>query len=194
MTDVNHKMDIMTVETFGPVMPIMIVNSEDEAVMLANDSEYGLAASVWSPNLRRCEAIARDLNTGTVLMNDCLFSHASPQVPWGGTKKSGIGRSHGQFGLLDLVNIKHICTDSAGGGNRVWCIPMVKRGKGGSGGIKLLHGSNILTKFKGMIEFVGNLFKTRGRRVVQDIYSRTPRKQRTIGNNENAMQLHVAPR
>jgi succinate-semialdehyde dehydrogenase/glutarate-semialdehyde dehydrogenase len=160
MTDVNHKMDIMTVETFGPVMPIMIVNSEDEAVMLANDSEYGLAASVWSPNLRRCEAIARDLNTGTVLMNDCLFSHASPQVPWGGTKKSGIGRSHGQFGLLDLVNIKHICTDSAGGGNRVWWYPYGQtRVKVAQGGIKLLHGSNILTKFKGMIEFVGNLFK-----------------------------------
>ncbi len=160
MTDVNHKMEIMTVETFGPVMPIMIVNSEDEAVMLANDSDYGLAASVWSPNLRRCEAVARDLNTGTVLMNDCLFSHASPQVPWGGMKKSGIGRSHGQFGLLDLVNIKHICTDSAGGGNRVWWYPYGKtRVKVAQGGIKFLHGSNVLTKLKGMFDFVGNLFK-----------------------------------
>jgi hypothetical protein len=149
MTDVNHKMEIMTVETFGPVMPIMIVNSEDEAVMLANDSDYGLAASVWSPNLGRCEAVARDLNTGTVLMNDCLFSHASPQVPWGG-----------QFGLLDLVNIKHICTDAAGGGNRVWWYPYGKtRVKVAQGGIKLLHGSNILTKLNGMFEFVGNLFK-----------------------------------
>ena len=160
LTGVNHKMDIMTKETFGPVMPIMIVSSEDEAVSMANDSEYGLAASVWSPNLRRCEAVARDLNAGTVLMNDCLFSHASPQVPWGGVKKSGIGRSHGQYGLLDLVNIKHICTDSAGGSDRVWWYPYGEsRVKVAKSGIKFLHGSNIFSKLSGLITFLANLYK-----------------------------------
>lgn len=160
MTGVNHKMDIMTKETFGPVMPIMIVNSEDDAVVMANDSEYGLAASVWSPNLRRGEAVARDLNTGTVLMNDCLFSHASPQVPWGGIKKSGIGRSHGHFGLLDLVNIKHICTDSAGGGDRIWWYPYGEsRVQVAKSGIKFLHGSNIFARLSGMVNFAANFLK-----------------------------------
>ncbi len=68
----------------------MIVDTEDEAVELANDSEFGLTASVWGKNLARAEGIARDLNVGTVLLNDCLFSHAAPQLPWGGLKKAAL--------------------------------------------------------------------------------------------------------
>jgi succinate-semialdehyde dehydrogenase/glutarate-semialdehyde dehydrogenase len=159
LTGVNHSMAIMTEETFGPVLPIMIVETEDEAVHLANESEYGLCASVWSPNLKRCEAVARDLNVGTVLINDCLFSHASPQVPWGGVKKSGFGRSHGQFGLLDLVNIKHICSDGSGGGGRIWWYPYGSpRVKIAQGGINMLHGS-FFQRIEGFCKFATNMLK-----------------------------------
>jgi len=98
LAKVNHSMRIMNDETFGPVLPFMIVDSEAEAIRLANQSEYGLSASIWASNLGRAKAIARQLNCGTVFINDSLFSHAVPQLPWGGVKKSGFGRSHSQFG------------------------------------------------------------------------------------------------
>jgi acyl-CoA reductase-like NAD-dependent aldehyde dehydrogenase len=154
----NHKMKVMTAETFGPVMPIMIVDSEDEAVELANDSEYGLTATVWAGKLNRAECVARDLNVGTVLINDCLFSHATPQLPWGGLKKSGFGRSHSVFGLYDLCNIKHISIDSAGGAHRVWWYPYSKsKIKMAQGGIQLLHGK-LTKRTGGLVNFVGNMF------------------------------------
>src|SRR5262249_22506986 len=79
VTDVNHSMTIMTEETFGPVLPVMLVNSEDEAVELANQSDYALCASVWGHNLGRAEDVARDLEAGTVFINDALFAFACPQ-------------------------------------------------------------------------------------------------------------------
>jgi succinate-semialdehyde dehydrogenase/glutarate-semialdehyde dehydrogenase len=160
LTNVNHTMDIMTRETFGPVMPIMIVDTEDEAVARANDSDYGLCASVWAGGLSRAEAVARDLQVGTVLINDCLVSHAMPQVPWGGLKKSGFGRSHSHFGLMDLVNIKHISIDSSGGARRIWWYPYgPTRVKTARGGLKFLHGTFPLGKIKGLFIFVWNMFR-----------------------------------
>lgn len=156
LTNVDHSMDVMTKETFGPVLPVMVVNSEDEAIELANDSEYGLSASIWTKNLTNAEDIARDLEVGTVFINDGLFSFACPQLPWGGLKKSGFGRTHSYFGLLDLVNIKHITIDSAGGPTRLWWYPygharieIVKAGAA------LLHG-DVPHKVKGLFDFVIN--------------------------------------
>jgi succinate-semialdehyde dehydrogenase/glutarate-semialdehyde dehydrogenase len=159
ITNVTHDMEIMTHETFGPVMAIMTVETEDEALELANDSEYGLCGSVWGNNLERMEAIARDMHVGTVTINDCLITHAVPQVPWGGTGKSGIGRSHSQFGLLDLVNIKHINTDTAGGAHRLWWHPYTaSRIATARGGLKFLHG-DIIGKPLGLLSFLGNMFR-----------------------------------
>ena len=156
ITNVNHSMELMQNETFGPVMPIMVVDSEDEAVELANDSEYGLCASVWGNKSERMDAIARDLNVGTVTINDCLVTHAIPQVPWGGSGKSGIGRSHSHFGLIDLVNIKHINKDFAGGAYRMWWHPYSKsRLATAQGGLKYLHGS-LLHKPGALIKFLLN--------------------------------------
>ncbi|HEY9784051.1 MAG TPA: aldehyde dehydrogenase family protein [Candidatus Obscuribacterales bacterium] len=159
LVNVNHNMDIMRRESFGPVLPIMIVETEDEAVELANDSEFGLTGSVWTKNLPRAEAIGRDLNVGTVLINDCLFSHASPQLPWGGLKKSGFGRSHSTFGLIDLVNIKHINLDAAGGPHRMWWFPYGQpRVKTVRGGLKFLHGS-FFGRIPGFFSFIFNMFR-----------------------------------
>lgn len=160
LANVTSKMDVMTQETFGPVLPIVIVETEDEAVELANDSEYGLCASVWGKDLTRAEAIARDLNVGTVLINDVLISHACPQVPWGGMKKSGIGRSHSNFGLLDLVNIKHISLDASGGASRIWWYPYgPSRIRTARAGLKFLHGSFPFGKLKGLFSFLANMFQ-----------------------------------
>ncbi|MGH9551988.1 MAG: aldehyde dehydrogenase family protein, partial [Terriglobales bacterium] len=158
LTNVTHDMAIMKEETFGPVMPIMVVESEDQAIELANDSEFGLTASVWSGNLERSEAVARDVRAGTVTLNDCLITHAIPQVPWGGMGHSGIGRSHSQFGLMDLVNIKHISIDGAGGPHRLWWHPYgPSRVATARGGLKFLH-SGIIGKPLGLLSFIGNMF------------------------------------
>lgn len=158
ITEVDHTMEVMKEETFGPVMSIMVVESEDEAVELANDSEYGLCASVWGNNMTRMEAIARDLNVGTVTINDCLFTHAVPQVPWGGMGESGVGRTHSHLGLQDLVNVKHISTDSAGGAHRLWWYPYgPSRVATARGGLKFLHG-DIVGRPMGLFSFIGNMF------------------------------------
>lgn len=160
LTGVNHRMKIMTEETFGPVLPIMIVDTVSEAVALANDSIYGLTASVWSSNLKRAKDVARDLDAGTVYVNDCLFSHAVPEAPWGGLKKSGLGRSHSQFGLFDLVNIKYISSDTSDGMNRIWWYPYGKaKIKSARGGIRFLYGSSLAAKWQGFWDFVSFYFR-----------------------------------
>jgi delta 1-pyrroline-5-carboxylate dehydrogenase len=90
------------------VLPIMTFKTEEEVIKLANDSEYGLNAYLWSKNRTRAEKVASKIAAGTVNINDSLFTHALPQTPWGGPKLSGMGRTHGTFGLLDLVQIRHV--------------------------------------------------------------------------------------
>ncbi len=106
LTDVTHDMRIMREEIFGPVLPIVVVDSEDEAITLANDSDFGLGASVWTSDRRRGERIARELESGMVWINDHMFSHGACQCSWGGVKESGLGRTHSKFGLYECVNIK----------------------------------------------------------------------------------------
>lgn len=161
MTKVNHTMRIMNEETFGPVLPFMIVDSEEEAIRLANQSDYGLSASVWTKDIGRAKAIARKLNTGTVFINDNLFSHAVPQLPWGGIKKSGFGRAHSYFGLLDLVNIKHVSVDRASeSAHQMWWYPY-NNDKITSllGGLQFFHSQSPVKRAKGLYAFVSEMMR-----------------------------------
>jgi acyl-CoA reductase-like NAD-dependent aldehyde dehydrogenase len=106
LTGVTHDMRIMREEIFGPVLPLITVESEDEAIALANDSEFGLGASVWTLDRARGDRIARRLESGMVWLNDHMFSHAACSCSWGGVKDSGLGRSHSKFGLWECVSIK----------------------------------------------------------------------------------------
>jgi succinate-semialdehyde dehydrogenase/glutarate-semialdehyde dehydrogenase len=106
LTGVTHEMRIMREEIFGPVLPIVVVDSEDEAVALANDSRFGLGASVWTSDRSKGERISRELEAGMVWINDHMFSHGACQCSWGGVKESGLGRTHSKFGLYECVNIK----------------------------------------------------------------------------------------
>ena len=106
LTDVTHEMRIMREEIFGPVIPIVVVDSEDEAVTLANDCVFGLGASIWTSDRSKGERIATELESGMVWINDHMFSHGACQCSWGGVKDSGLGRSHSKFGLYECVNIK----------------------------------------------------------------------------------------
>jgi acyl-CoA reductase-like NAD-dependent aldehyde dehydrogenase len=106
LTGVTHEMRIMREEVFGPVLPIVTVDSEEEAVELANDSEFGLGASVWTSDRQRGERIGRRIESGMVWINDHSFSHGACQCSWGGVKNSGIGRSHSKFGFYECTNVK----------------------------------------------------------------------------------------
>src|SRR2546423_4125411 len=108
LVNVDHSMAVMREETFGPVLPIMTFETADEAVRLANDSIYGLTASVWTRDSRRGRLIAEQLEAGTVMVNEVLYTHALAQTPWGGMKQSGLGRTHGRLGLLELVAPQHV--------------------------------------------------------------------------------------
>lgn len=108
VTNVDHSMELMTEETFGPVLPIMTFKTDNEAVRLANDSIYGLTASVFTSDLKRGRALAERIDAGTVMVNEVVYTHAVAQTPWGGVKQSGYGRTHGRLGLLELVTPQHI--------------------------------------------------------------------------------------
>jgi acyl-CoA reductase-like NAD-dependent aldehyde dehydrogenase len=99
LTGVDHSMECMTEETFGPTLPIMKVADADEAVRLANDSPYGLAASVWTRDLARGEEIARQVQSGAVCVNDAQINYVALELPMGGWKDSGLGQRHGAPGI-----------------------------------------------------------------------------------------------
>ncbi len=97
---------VMKEEVFGPVAPVVVVRSEDEAVRIANDTEFGLGASIWSRDTDRAEKLAARIQTGFVAINDMVKS--DPRLPFGGVKKSGIGRELSGYGLKEFVNVKTI--------------------------------------------------------------------------------------
>ncbi len=111
LVGVDHSMRVMREETFGPLLPIMTVPSVDRAVELANDSEYGLTASVWSRDAARAREVASRLEAGVVTINDCVYTYGDPSAPFGGVKNSGIGRTHGRLGLREMVRPKFVAGD-----------------------------------------------------------------------------------
>jgi acyl-CoA reductase-like NAD-dependent aldehyde dehydrogenase len=99
LVDVDHTMTAMTEETFGPTLPIMKVRDEEEAVRLANDSPYGLGASVFGKDIKHAESIARRIDAGAVCVNDALVNYSALELPMGGAKASGLGSRHGAGGI-----------------------------------------------------------------------------------------------
>ena len=106
ISNVNPHMDVMREEVFGPAAPIIIVNDEEEAIRQANNSEFGLGASIWTNNIERGMRLARQVETGIVSVNEMVKS--DPRLPFGGIKKSGIGRELSEFGIKEFVNIKSV--------------------------------------------------------------------------------------
>jgi acyl-CoA reductase-like NAD-dependent aldehyde dehydrogenase len=99
LVDVDHSMECMTEETFGPTLPIVKVADADEAVQLANDSQYGLSASVWTKDAKRGEEIGRRIEAGVVCVNDAQINYLALELPMGGWKASGLGTRHSADGI-----------------------------------------------------------------------------------------------
>jgi succinate-semialdehyde dehydrogenase/glutarate-semialdehyde dehydrogenase/succinyl-CoA reductase len=106
LKNVNPKMQIAQEEVFGPVAPIIVAEDEVEAIELANDSEYGLGASIWTQDLDKAERLSSSVESGIVSVNNVVAS--DPRVPFGGVKKSGFGRELSRYGMLEFVNIKSV--------------------------------------------------------------------------------------
>ncbi len=106
LTNIKPNMRITKEETFGPVAPITIVENESEAIKLANDTEFGLGASIWTKDLAKAEKISRRIESGIVSVNNVVIS--DPRIPFGGIKHSGFGRELSRYGILEFVNIKSV--------------------------------------------------------------------------------------
>jgi acyl-CoA reductase-like NAD-dependent aldehyde dehydrogenase len=112
LTDPGRGARVHDDELFGPLVVVSSFDNEAEAVRLANDSRYGLGASVWTRDRRRGLEVATQLEAGSVWMNDACYSYGVCQAPWGGTKASGYGRTHSKHGLYGLSNVKFVDADS----------------------------------------------------------------------------------
>jgi succinate-semialdehyde dehydrogenase/glutarate-semialdehyde dehydrogenase len=114
LTEVTHEMLVMREESFGPLLPIMRVRDEEEALRLANDSRYGLNANVWTRDKRRGLALARQIRSGCAVVNDCMITYGIPESPFGGMGDSGIGRVNGELGLKGYCRVQSIVIDRFG--------------------------------------------------------------------------------
>ena len=142
LTGVEPEMRIMREEIFGPVLPITVVADEEEAIERANDSQFGLGASIWTRDRTKGERLARRIESGMVWINDHAFSHGTCQCSWGGVKDSGIGRAHSKFGFYECSNVK-LVTWEPGFARDFWWQPYdVTLGKAVRAAAQLIYGRN----------------------------------------------------
>jgi len=159
LVNVTQDMKIMKEETFGPFLPIMMVDSEEEAIRLTNDSSFGLCASIWTKDVSRGINLARKIEAGTITINDCVYTHALCETPWGGYKKSGLGRTHSALGLLEYVQVKHINSDRISL-KPFWWFPYTERsGEMATAFADIIGSPSYFKKAKAFFSFLKNYIK-----------------------------------
>jgi acyl-CoA reductase-like NAD-dependent aldehyde dehydrogenase len=141
LVDVDHSMKIMRDETFGPTLPIMKVSDAEEGLRLANDSPYGLQASVWTRDAERGEALARRVEAGAVCVNDAQVNYLALNLPMGGWKASGLGTRHGAAGVRKYAKVQSLLVTKHAPKRDLHMFPYTKRRTGAIAGLlKLLYG------------------------------------------------------
>lgn len=123
ITDVSAEMLTMREETFGPILPVMSFSTVDQAIEWANDSDLALTSSVWTKNLKEGKTIAKRLESGVTTINDHLYTHGLSELPWGGWKLSGVGRTHGPEGLMEMTHPKVVNWDMLPSKRNLWWYP-----------------------------------------------------------------------
>jgi succinate-semialdehyde dehydrogenase/glutarate-semialdehyde dehydrogenase len=131
VVDVNHGMELMQKETFGPIVAIQRVASEEEALRLANDSEYGLNGNVWTSDPEKGQRIAERMETGGVCVNDMALTYGVPEAPFGGVKTSGVGQVNGKQGIRGYCHVHPILSDRKGKGPIQGGYPYTRKGEDG---------------------------------------------------------------
>jgi len=159
LADVTHKMRIMREETFGPVLPVMPFDSDDEAIQLANNSEFGLAASIWTKDHKRGGTLARRIQAGTVMVNDVVSCFGISEAPHGGVKSSGLGRTHGRFGLDEMLRTKYVDSDRMAGMKKIWWYGYGKKfSRQMEGFLDMQFARNLAQRVRGGLRSVGAVF------------------------------------
>jgi succinate-semialdehyde dehydrogenase/glutarate-semialdehyde dehydrogenase len=144
LSDVNHEMRVMREETFGPILPIMRVRDEEEAIALANDSPYGLGANVWTRDKGKGFRLARRIQSGSVCVNDMTMTYGIQEAPFGGLKESGVGQVNGETGIRGYCHAEPIIIDRLGGRQTAGRYPYrAKTDEGMQKFMKLLWGTSI---------------------------------------------------
>ncbi len=157
LVNVDHSMPIMTEETFGPVLAVMVVEDMDQAIELANDSIYGLSAYAWTSDKKLADRFIRELQAGTVMINDTTSSWGEPNAPWGGYKMSGIGRTRARFGLEEMVQVKYASYDNGGNKRNLWWFPYdAKSVTFFRNAIHLLYARNPWIKLVSLVKMLGS--------------------------------------
>jgi Aldehyde dehydrogenase family len=147
------------------VLPIITVDSEEEGIAMANDSDFGLGASIWTKDRGKGERMAREVESGMVWINDHSFSHGACQCSWGGVKDSGLGRSHSKFGFYECVNIKLLSWEPGWTRDSWWQPYDQDVGNAWRASAQLLYGRNG-HRMEVLREHAGALLRV-GRRVMQ---------------------------
>ncbi len=162
IADVTQDMRIMREETFGPVLPIVAFTDEEEVVRRINSSEYGLAASIWTRDAKRGERLARRIHAGTVMVNDVISCFGISEAPHGGVKASGLGRTHGRFGLEEMVRLKYLDVDLAPGMKKLWWHRYGESFRRQMEGfLDMQFGRGLMTRLSGVLRSVGAFTRKR---------------------------------
>ncbi|MEO7966560.1 MAG: aldehyde dehydrogenase family protein, partial [Gemmatimonadaceae bacterium] len=147
-------------ETFGPLLPIIRVSDESAMIAMANDSEFGLSASVWTRDRARGRAIAKRLDAGTVVINDVALIAGVAEVPHGGVKQSGTGRAHGTAGLEECVRTKTIVDDIFSSWRQPWWFGYGTRAlERMDGYVRLSHGGTVRQRLSGIASTIALVFR-----------------------------------
>lgn len=151
LTDTTEDMKVRTEETFGPLLPLIPYDTIDEAIEIANSTEYGLSGSVFTKDMEEGREIAKRLKTGSVNINDVLITYAVPDLPFGGIKKSGIGTYHGKSGIRAFTNIKSITEFKWDMNKEIQWYPVPKHGdRLLANTLVLLFSGNLLSRLKAL--------------------------------------------
>ncbi len=149
-------------ETFGPLVPVVRVQDADEAIALANDSEFGLSASIWSADTARAARLAQRIESGTVVINDSVVIAGMADVPHGGVKQSGIGRTHGKAGLEECVRTKATVIDRFPAWRQAWWFGYSPAHEDGIDAyVRIAHSHSVVEKLMALPQFLKFIFKPR---------------------------------
>jgi acyl-CoA reductase-like NAD-dependent aldehyde dehydrogenase len=160
VTDLLPGMSLLREETFGPVLPVLPFDKDEEAIALANDSDFGLGASVWGKTAH-ATSVARRIQAGTVLVNDLLSGFAVSAAPHGGLKNSGFGRTHGRLGMQELVAPRYLDIDLAPRMKKLWWYPYAGSFAPMSAFADFAHASGIGRRLASILRFLPLLKKPR---------------------------------